>query len=59
MATDGYGGAFNVIQSEETDILTASVINYAKQSARTSAKVSKINVRLQAMEINLQPRVEN
>ena len=31
LATDGYGGAFNAIQSEEADILTASVVNYAEQ----------------------------
>ena len=59
LATDGYGGAFNAIQSEETNILTASVVNYAKQSARRSAKVSNLRVQLAAMELNLQPRVEN
>ena len=38
LATDGYGGAFNAIQSEETDILAATVVNYAEQTARTPPK---------------------
>ena len=53
MATDGYGGAFSAIKSEETDILAATVMNYAEQTARTSAKVSKLNARLEAIELNL------
>ena len=42
LATDGYGKAFNAIASEDTAILTESVANYAKQSARTSTKVNKL-----------------
>lgn len=59
LATDGYGGAFNAIQNEETEILTASVVNYAEQSGRVSAEVAELNSRLEAMELNLQPRTDN
>ena len=51
MATDRYRWTFNAIASEDMDILTAYVVNYAKQSAQTT--------RLAAMELNLQPRAEN
>ena len=59
LTTDGYGGAFNAIASEETDILMASIVNYAEQSARTSAEVSKLRAQLEAMTMNQQPRVQN
>ena len=42
LSTNGYGGAFNGVQSVETDILMASMVSYAKQLARISAKVSDL-----------------
>ena len=59
LVMDGYGGDFNAIASEDTAILTESLVNYAKQSTRTSAQVDKLWPRLEAMVIQQQPRVEN
>ena len=46
---DGYGGAFNAIASEDTAILTESVVSYTEQSARTLAEVGKLRAQLEAM----------
>ena len=40
LAEDGYG-AFNAVASEDTQILTKSLMN-AKQSSRTEAQVSAL-----------------
>ena len=59
LEADGYGGAFNAIASEDTAILTETVVGYAKQLARTLAEVGKLRAQLEAMAIQQQPRVEN
>ena len=59
MEADGYGGAFNVIASEDTAIQTETVVDYAEQSAQTLAEVCKLQAQLEAMAIQQQPRVEN
>ena len=59
MATDGYRGAFNAIASEDTAILTESVVNYAEQSTQTLAQVDELRAQLEAVTMQQQPRVEN
>ena len=59
METDGHAWAFNAIASEDTEILTESVVNYAEQSARASAKVNELQAQLEAMAMQKQPRVDN
>ena len=51
LEADGYGGVFNTIASEDTAILTETVVGYAEQSARTLAEVGKLRAQLEAMAI--------
>ena len=57
LAEDGYG-AFNTVATEDTQILTESLVNYAKRSSRTEAQVSALQAQLDAMTMHQQPRVK-
>ena len=42
LEAEGCDNAFNAIASEDTEILTGTVVGYAKQSPRTLAEAGKL-----------------